>query len=298
MRRPGTASRPCVTRSRRPASWIPTMAGSIGCAACERSCRRWRPSCGTRPTRWSNEVNAEQAAWARGPVAPRRCRPHPPRRVDLGRIERRSAKMAGCSITSSIQCADVAASAAFYDAVLAPLGGVRMMDFGDAIGFGVPPMPDFWIGRARHRRGLPRVAHRVQARRPGHRSRVLRRRGRCRRRGAARAAGVAGVPPELLRRLRARPRRQQRRGGLPPPRLNQVERSGLEERQLRVVGVDGDGSSATSAPAIAPMEGAGTWPEARRSWSDSPEARRRVGRRRRGSTSSVATSSVTRGGPG
>ena len=30
----------------------------------------------------------------------------------------------------SIQCADVAASAAFYDSVLAPLGGARVMDFG------------------------------------------------------------------------------------------------------------------------------------------------------------------------
>src|SRR5690242_12966374 len=46
----------------------------------------------------------------------------------------------------SIQCADVAASAAFYDAVLAPLGGVRVMDFGDVVGYGVPPKPDFWIG--------------------------------------------------------------------------------------------------------------------------------------------------------
>jgi len=47
----------------------------------------------------------------------------------------------------SIQCADLAASAAFYDAVLAPLGGQRVLDFGDAIGYGVPPSPDFWIGR-------------------------------------------------------------------------------------------------------------------------------------------------------
>ena len=47
----------------------------------------------------------------------------------------------------SIQCADLAASAAFYDAVLAPLGGRRVLDFGEAIGYGVPPMPDFWIGR-------------------------------------------------------------------------------------------------------------------------------------------------------
>ena len=46
----------------------------------------------------------------------------------------------------SIQCADVAASAAFYDVVLAPLGGARVMDFGSVIGYGVPPMPDFWVG--------------------------------------------------------------------------------------------------------------------------------------------------------
>ncbi len=45
----------------------------------------------------------------------------------------------------SIQVADPAASAAFYDAVLVPLGGVRMMEFGPVIGYGVPPMPDFWI---------------------------------------------------------------------------------------------------------------------------------------------------------
>src|SRR5258708_39903055 len=46
----------------------------------------------------------------------------------------------------SIQCADTAASAAFYDTVLAALGGGRVLDFGDVIGFGVPPMPEFWIG--------------------------------------------------------------------------------------------------------------------------------------------------------
>ncbi len=47
----------------------------------------------------------------------------------------------------SIQCADLAASAAFYDTVLAPLGGERIMDVGTAIGYGVPPQPDFWISR-------------------------------------------------------------------------------------------------------------------------------------------------------
>ncbi len=47
----------------------------------------------------------------------------------------------------AIQCADPARSAAFYDAVLATIGGVRIMEFdGPMIGYGVPPMPDFWLG--------------------------------------------------------------------------------------------------------------------------------------------------------
>jgi catechol 2,3-dioxygenase-like lactoylglutathione lyase family enzyme len=46
-----------------------------------------------------------------------------------------------------MQCADMTASSAFYDAVLAPLGGERIMDFGEAIGYGVPPQPDFWISQ-------------------------------------------------------------------------------------------------------------------------------------------------------
>lgn len=44
-----------------------------------------------------------------------------------------------------IQCADTDASAAFYDRVLAPLGAVRIKEFGPVIGYGVPPHPDFWI---------------------------------------------------------------------------------------------------------------------------------------------------------
>jgi catechol 2,3-dioxygenase-like lactoylglutathione lyase family enzyme len=47
----------------------------------------------------------------------------------------------------SIQCADMHASALFYDAVLAPLGGGRSMEVADAIGYGVPPSAEFWIGR-------------------------------------------------------------------------------------------------------------------------------------------------------
>jgi catechol 2,3-dioxygenase-like lactoylglutathione lyase family enzyme len=47
----------------------------------------------------------------------------------------------------SIQTQDHAASAAFYDAVLAPLGGRRLRDFGDVIGYGVE-RPDFWLSAA------------------------------------------------------------------------------------------------------------------------------------------------------
>ena len=46
----------------------------------------------------------------------------------------------------SIQCADPKRSAEFYDAVLAAVGGRRILSFGDVIGYGVPPKPDFWIG--------------------------------------------------------------------------------------------------------------------------------------------------------
>ena len=49
----------------------------------------------------------------------------------------------------SIQCSDFAASARFYDAVLAPLGLVRVMEPGDSIGYGIPPSADFWIGQQR-----------------------------------------------------------------------------------------------------------------------------------------------------
>jgi catechol 2,3-dioxygenase-like lactoylglutathione lyase family enzyme len=46
----------------------------------------------------------------------------------------------------SIQCADTAASATFYDVALAPLGGARVMDFGPVIGYGVEGRPTFWLG--------------------------------------------------------------------------------------------------------------------------------------------------------
>ena len=43
------------------------------------------------------------------------------------------------------QCSDLTASAEFYDAVLAPLGVTRLMDFKVAMGYG-GDHPDFWIG--------------------------------------------------------------------------------------------------------------------------------------------------------
>jgi catechol 2,3-dioxygenase-like lactoylglutathione lyase family enzyme len=46
----------------------------------------------------------------------------------------------------SIQCADALTSAAFYDAVLATIGGSRVMDFGQVVGYGKDGKPDFWIG--------------------------------------------------------------------------------------------------------------------------------------------------------
>jgi catechol 2,3-dioxygenase-like lactoylglutathione lyase family enzyme len=54
----------------------------------------------------------------------------------------------------SIQCADVQSSAVFYDTVLVTLGGERILDFGEVIGYGVPPMPDFWLGPRRTGEGF------------------------------------------------------------------------------------------------------------------------------------------------
>jgi catechol 2,3-dioxygenase-like lactoylglutathione lyase family enzyme len=46
----------------------------------------------------------------------------------------------------SIQCADVEASKRFYDAVLKPIRGERILDFGNVVGYGVGSKPDFWLG--------------------------------------------------------------------------------------------------------------------------------------------------------
>jgi catechol 2,3-dioxygenase-like lactoylglutathione lyase family enzyme len=46
----------------------------------------------------------------------------------------------------SIQAADFDASTAFYDRVLAALGGRRLVDPGDVVGYGTD-RPSFWVGR-------------------------------------------------------------------------------------------------------------------------------------------------------
>jgi catechol 2,3-dioxygenase-like lactoylglutathione lyase family enzyme len=57
----------------------------------------------------------------------------------------------------SIQVKDVPASAAFYDAVLATLGGKRVLDFGQVIGYGLEEA-DFWLGPTTTE-GTPRELH-------------------------------------------------------------------------------------------------------------------------------------------
>ena len=112
-----------------------------------------------------------------------------------------------------INCADMSVAAAFYDKVLGVLGHRRILDYDVAIGYGTDK-PDFWIGtfegigpnREMH---LAFTAPDAATVRAFHAAALERRRG-----VAARATPVAGVPRRLLRRLRPRPGRQQRRGRL------------------------------------------------------------------------------------
>jgi catechol 2,3-dioxygenase-like lactoylglutathione lyase family enzyme len=44
-----------------------------------------------------------------------------------------------------VSVSDLSRSKEFYQAALAPLGYVCIMEFDEALGFGVPPKPDFWL---------------------------------------------------------------------------------------------------------------------------------------------------------
>ncbi|MET7706943.1 VOC family protein [Micromonospora sp. NPDC005413] len=57
----------------------------------------------------------------------------------------------------SVQVRDVKASGAFYDAVLAPLGGRRLLEFPNVVGYG-RDRPDFWLGPT-ETRGEARELH-------------------------------------------------------------------------------------------------------------------------------------------
>lgn len=46
----------------------------------------------------------------------------------------------------SIQCEDLARSIEFYDAVLTTLGAERVMEFDDALAYGLGGAPSFWLG--------------------------------------------------------------------------------------------------------------------------------------------------------
>ena len=87
----------------------------------------------------------------------------------------------------SIQCADLAASARFYDTVLAPLGGRRVLDFGEAIGYGTD-RPCSGSDARRPGEGFRESHLAFQGARPRRCAGVLRRRGRRGRRGPARTA--------------------------------------------------------------------------------------------------------------
>jgi catechol 2,3-dioxygenase-like lactoylglutathione lyase family enzyme len=53
-----------------------------------------------------------------------------------------------------INCADIEAAKTFYDGVLGALGYGRVMDFGEAVGYGKDGKPDFWIS---HYEGQPQT---------------------------------------------------------------------------------------------------------------------------------------------
>lgn len=57
-----------------------------------------------------------------------------------------------------INCADLAASASFYDGVLGVLGHSRLMDYGVAIGYGTD-QPHFWISTGEVASGPNREVH-------------------------------------------------------------------------------------------------------------------------------------------
>ena len=117
-----------------------------------------------------------------------------------------------------INCADLEASARFYDAVLGVLGHRRLMDVGVAIGYGTDK-PDFWIAGGDAASGPNREIHVGFT---ADSADTVRRWYATALELGAESLHEPRLWPEyhdaLLRGVRARPRRQQRRGGLSPRR--------------------------------------------------------------------------------
>jgi len=65
---------------------------------------------------------------------------------------------------TGVSVSDVARAKAFYRAALAPLGYAMLMEFEQFAGFGVPPKPDFWIGRGAPNEPRVHVAFRADSR--------------------------------------------------------------------------------------------------------------------------------------
>src|SRR2546421_2457140 len=173
----GGSTRSTAGRPTRPATrGAASGAGSAGGGTWPRATSTWAGSAGTSPSgsgkrprssSLSGQASAASRATSGGtacPSAPRHSfrsettstTPAPAMHAHANSATARPTVACAISMVAwqdgpvldhlSIQCADVAASAAFYDAVLAPLGGRRVLDFGDVIGYGVPPTPNFWIG--------------------------------------------------------------------------------------------------------------------------------------------------------
>src|SRR5580704_7665613 len=83
------------------------------------------------PTAVANDATVAQFVDA---STTRRLRPT----TASGRVHRAGWQTRGMLAHVSIQCADFDRSTDFYDTVLAPLGGTRVMEDGDAIGYGIP----------------------------------------------------------------------------------------------------------------------------------------------------------------
>ena len=156
--------------------------------------------------------------------------------VDRGRAGRRASAAAkrsrrnrgGTSMIDhlGITVSDFDASKAFYDKAMAPLGASLLMMVpteytgGVKVGGYGRERPTFWLQRGQASQGPP--ARRLHGAQPRRGRRLPRGGDRRRRQGQWRAGPAAALPPELLRRLRLRSRRQQCRSRLP--------RSGIAKR--------------------------------------------------------------------